>query len=936
MLFPIIAVSVGVGVELLISRVTSWLPYTPALMVLGMCMGFLSAYEPINVKHIHESIRLWERFDGHLLVFVFIPPLVFGEAMALDWHMLKRCIGQCLLLAGPGVILGTVMMAFYIMYALPYHFNWSLALAFGAVLSATDPVAVMALLNSLGASPALSMMIGGESLLNDGSAMVLFHIFFAANLSGPDESYLGMTLMLVVGSCVIGVMFGGILMFCLWLTADRLIRIHAVLQVVITLVGAYGCFYFAEGLAGASGILALVSMGSVLSFSFWPLIADPVELKVVWHMVEWLLNTLLFQLVGLIIGFKFMRSHITYVDFLYAVLTWFVLLVVRFVIVFSFYPALRRMGYGTTWQALIAVSWGGLRGALGLALGLMMESHLIATGETVLGHAIVLDVAVVAMLSLVINAPTTAPLLRALGLIKTQREKQFALAEVYKRLQDYAYRQYLELGLPGHSGHEPLLPIDEEWRDWVRERVTALKHDLNVWTHVGAWVPPDARPRGDDGAMEQAAFTSEDVAEVTTDIQQQVRGMMDSFRRSKEDAAEKTAPADAALNEVQALRDAKRLVADAQLARRKAAAQRASPAKGRPHAAAAPLPDDEVLRIKRLAELRVVYLRVVKRNYATMVYKGQLAGYENVALELNNSVNVAADYAWTAQGTDHHQFRDWDVLLHGLEPSWRQKAFAEGQMDWLVRGSYRLLRWLRVKDAAVKVAGVDLMLHTLYLLTCYVSAHEAAQHEVEEVYGAEGTYFADEAAVVKRESIEAIDHARRYLDRLRRIDVPLSAPGNPPAFATSVEAMSKGPPPLAKGVPLPASGRLADGVRAKQAAHLVLFWLESYVHELHHEGCLDEADEARLLDEVHRDRQALLRARIMPSFRQHELAAIIQQQVVIHRDMVEERVRSTKVFTPEAMGQAVTSEETDRENRRAVRIREEEERALLLRFGSHL
>ena len=265
MLFPIIAVSVGVGIELLISRVAvvSWMPYTPTLMVLGMCMGFLSAYEAINVKHIHESIRLWERFDGHLLVFVFIPPLVFGEAMALDWHMLKRCIGQCLLLAGPGVMMGTVMMAFFIMYGLPYHFSWSLALAFGAVLSATDPVAVMALLNSLGASPALAMMIGGESLLNDGSAMVLFHIFFASSFAGDDESYLGMTLMLVVGSCVIGVMFGGILMFCLWLTADRLIRIHAVLQVVITLVGAYGCFYFAEGLAGASGILALVSMGSV-------------------------------------------------------------------------------------------------------------------------------------------------------------------------------------------------------------------------------------------------------------------------------------------------------------------------------------------------------------------------------------------------------------------------------------------------------------------------------------------------------------------------------------------------------------------------------------------------------------------------------------------------------------------------------------------------
>jgi len=310
-----------------------------------------------------------------------------------------------------------------------------------------------------------------------------------------------------------------------------------------------------------------------------------------------------------------------------------------------------------------------------------------------------------------------------------------------------------------------------------------------------------------------------------------------------------------------------------------------------------------------------------------------------VALELNNSVNVAADYAWTAQGTSH-AFRDWDVLLHGLEPSWRQRAFADGQMDWLVRGSYRLLRWLRVKDAAVKVAGVDLMLHTLYLLTCYISAHEAAQHEVEEVYGAEGTYFADEAAVVKKESSEAIEHAKRYLDRLRRIDVPLSAPGNPPTFAPMEVGQLGGQaaPQPAKGqpTPLPASGRLADGVRAKQAAHLILFWLESYVHELHHEGCLDEADEARLLDEVHRDRQALLRARIMPSFRQHELAAIIQQQVVIHRDMVEERLRATGASAPD--DKVLSSEEaSDREQRRNnMRMREEEERALLLRFGSHL
>ena len=82
--------------------------------------------------------------------------------------------------------------------------------------------------------------------------------------------------------------------------------------------------------------------------------------------------------------------------------------------------------------------------------------------------------------------------------------------------------------------------------------------------------------------------------------------------------------------------------------------------------------------------------------------------------------------------------------------------------------------------------------------------------------------------------------------------------------------------------------------------------------------------------------QALLRARIMPSFRQHELAAIIQQQVVIHRDMVEERLRATGASAPD--DKVLSSEEaSDREQRRSnMRMREEEERALLLRFGSHL
>ena len=79
---------------------------------------------------------------------------------------------QSVLLAGPGVVIGAVLMGVFAKFMLPYDWSWNLAMVFGSILSATDPVAVVALLKSAGASPKLTILIVGESLLNDGTAMV--------------------------------------------------------------------------------------------------------------------------------------------------------------------------------------------------------------------------------------------------------------------------------------------------------------------------------------------------------------------------------------------------------------------------------------------------------------------------------------------------------------------------------------------------------------------------------------------------------------------------------------------------------------------------------------------------------------------------------------------------------------------------------------------
>merc|ERR1719491_1532714 len=123
---------------------------------------------------VGEAVFAVKHMSPHLLLGVFIPPLIFESAFGTDYFVIRREMWQALLLAGPGVLLNVAMTSVFCVYALPYAWSWSEAISFSAIVSATDPVAVVALLRDLGASKRLATLIEGESLLNDGSAYVLF------------------------------------------------------------------------------------------------------------------------------------------------------------------------------------------------------------------------------------------------------------------------------------------------------------------------------------------------------------------------------------------------------------------------------------------------------------------------------------------------------------------------------------------------------------------------------------------------------------------------------------------------------------------------------------------------------------------------------------------------------------------------------------------
>ena len=123
------------------------LPYTVVMLDLGLIVGLASNSAAFSFLEEYTYIS---RIDPHLLLFIFLPTLIFDSAFVMDIHTFKKTIFQSLLLAGPGLMLNTLFTALMVRYIFTYNWSWVTALLFGVILSATDPVAVIALLNELG------------------------------------------------------------------------------------------------------------------------------------------------------------------------------------------------------------------------------------------------------------------------------------------------------------------------------------------------------------------------------------------------------------------------------------------------------------------------------------------------------------------------------------------------------------------------------------------------------------------------------------------------------------------------------------------------------------------------------------------------------------------------------------------------------------------
>ncbi|HEY7527324.1 MAG TPA: sodium:proton antiporter [Candidatus Limnocylindria bacterium] len=352
----LIAVSTVVA---LATRRTRFLPYSVALVVLGLVVSVLDL--PVDLQ-----------VDPAILLSVFLPGLVFEAAYRTDLRLLWRSAGAVAFLAVPGVLLSAAIVA--VVLNAVTQIGLVACFVVGAVLAATDPAAVLAVVSKLHVPRQLTTLIEAESLFNDGTGVVLFALAVGA-LRAPVEGWqviIGLGVVTFV-SAAIGVVVGFIGSRALTRADDHLI------ELMISVVVAYGSYLLADRL-GESGLIASVVAGLVFGSygkEMGASRAGSVAMDTVWEFAAYLLTTFVFLLVGLAIGIDQVVAAL-----LPALAVFAALLVGRALIVYGLLGIgdrilsrrANRQPFASRWLHLIA--WSGLRGAVATALALALPADV--------------------------------------------------------------------------------------------------------------------------------------------------------------------------------------------------------------------------------------------------------------------------------------------------------------------------------------------------------------------------------------------------------------------------------------------------------------------------------------------------------------------------------------------------------------------------------
>lgn len=349
------------------------LPYSVILAVLGMLIGtgaiFLLRTNLTDALNPAAAAILELPIRSNVFLYVFLPTLLFQATLGMNLRRMLDDWVPILTLAVVAVVVATVSIGYALFWvsAIPL----AACLLIGAIVSTTDPSAVVSIFRSISAPRRLARIIEGESLLNDAAAIALFGVFMAFVMQGTPDPKLGNALaqfpILIAGGALVGWLGARI---AVWVMA--LFSRHELAQQSISVALPYLAYIVAEQSVGASGVIAVVVAGLTLNLTA-PGRLPPqslTNLRELWDVLAHWAGALIFILAALLI--PRLLEEVQLSDFLLIAVTVVAAIIARMVILFGLMPLLSalRLSPSVERRYRVAILWGGLRGAVTLSLAL--------------------------------------------------------------------------------------------------------------------------------------------------------------------------------------------------------------------------------------------------------------------------------------------------------------------------------------------------------------------------------------------------------------------------------------------------------------------------------------------------------------------------------------------------------------------------------------
>jgi len=437
-------------------------PFTVALVVVGLFGSVLGELVAVDIS-------------AEVILFLLVPPLLFEATLNLPWPKLKADLAPILLLALVGTAVGTLAIGALVHWVVAVP--WAAAFAFGALISATDPVAVIALFKTLGAPKRLAVLVEGESLFNDAVAVVAFGL--AVTAASGDEPFTFANaaedfIVVSAGGLGIGLILGYLVSSVFLARVD-----DPLIETSTTLALAYGSFLLAEEFGVVigrelhfSGILAVVAAGLMVGNVGMENTSPSTRLTLehFWELLTFLVNSMVFLVIGLSISLDDLGEHFGAVIMaIIAVIVLRVILVHSLAAISGWVQPNRRIS--TPYRHVMV--WAGLRGAISLAL-------VLTINETIFDQETVDTLQVmtygVVLFTLLIQGTTISALMERLGMtnkVDIELTQQRHQARIY--MSRAGQSEMARLGADGVLFNDMAMSLGRTYQREINNELASLR-----------------------------------------------------------------------------------------------------------------------------------------------------------------------------------------------------------------------------------------------------------------------------------------------------------------------------------------------------------------------------------------------------------------------------------------------------------------------------